>query len=150
MSKYAHVKALSVSEGDTADFVFYEIEGHPSLTCLPATSINRSFFNAVLKRRKELARKLRGRKNEVPTEAEMAAVRKQDAELFVQYIVTGWSDVIDVDGNEVEFSQEECQEFLMAIPQDMFEDLRNFCLDISNFRQQDRMDPEEQDELAGN
>ena len=149
MAKFSHLKALSVSDGDTAEFTFYEIGGAPVLTCAPATKVNSDFLNAVLKQSKAAQRKLRARKGQMPTAAQLEEVKQQDVVLFTKYIVKDWRNVEDFDGTPVEFSEEACQEFLLAIPDDMFEDLRAFCLDISNFRQEG-MDPEEQEELMGN
>ena len=66
----------------------------------------------------------------------------------MDYIVTGWSNVEDAKGKAVKFSKEVCRQFLIAIPGDMFDELRLFCLEISNFREE--MDPEELAELSGN
>ena len=142
MAQFGHLKSLAVNGDDTARYTFYEIEGSPALLVSPATSVNKPFFNAVLRKSKEAARKLRGRKGQIPT----------DAQLFVEFIVRGWEDVIDADGEAVEFDAEAGYDFLMAIPSDMFDDLRAFCLDISNFRglEDEAMDPEEQEDLSGN
>ena len=150
MSKFEHLKSLVVTGDDVSDFTFYEIEGAPVLECAPATSVNKPFFNAVMRMGKAAARKMRGRKNQIPTAAQLSEVRRQDITLFVEFIVKGWRNVVDKEGNPVEFNAQECQEFLFAIPEDMFDELRAFCLDISNFRDQDEMDPDEQEDLTGN
>jgi hypothetical protein len=150
MSKFGHLKALQVSGDDTADFTFYEIEGAPVLECSPATSVNKPFFNEVLRRSKVAARKLKGRRNQIPTQGQLDEVRRQDVALFVEYIVKGWRNVVDQEGNAVEFNADECAQFLTAIPDDMFEELRNFCLDIANFRDAAEMEPAEKEELTGN
>jgi len=152
MAQFGHLKSLAVNGDDTARFTFYEIEGSPSLLVSPATSVNKPFFNAVLRKSKEAARKLRGRKGQIPTDGQLLEVRRQDAKLFVEFILRGWEDVVDADGEAVEFDAEAGYDFLMAIPPDMFDDLRAFCLDISNFRglEDEPMDPEEQEELSGN
>tara|TARA_R110000796_G_scaffold41179_2_gene101987 strand:+ start:31228 stop:31683 length:456 start_codon:yes stop_codon:yes gene_type:complete len=151
MSKFAHLKSLAVNDGDTVEFSFYEIEGVPTLDVAPATKANREFFNAVLRKSKEAARKLRSRRNQMPTQAQIDAVRREDVALFSEYIVKGWRNVVDSKGTEVEFSKEDCQEWLMEIPDDMFEELRDFCLDIRNFRQgSDEMEAAELEDLTGN
>jgi len=94
---------------------------------------------------------MRSRRGQTPTEAQLLEVRRQDVAIFVEFIVKGWSNVMDKDGKQVEFNAEECSDFLLAIPADLFDDLRAFCLDISNFRDvEPSMDPEEQEELTGN
>ena len=157
-SQFGQLKAMTVKAGDTADFFFNEIEGIPQLTCLPATNINKPFLNAVLKQSKEAARKARAlrkvkgkKQDEAATDAAIARARKEDVELFVSFIVQGWEDVFNVEGEPVEFNEENCRDFLNAIPPEMFNDLRVFCLDIRNFRPDlDSMDSDEQEELSGN
>ena len=65
--------------------------------------------------------------------------------------MTGWSGVLDAKGDEVEYSEEVCIQFLDAIPPDMFIEMKVFCLDIENFREvEDQMDPEDLEDVLGN
>jgi len=150
MSKFGHLQKLAVTGESTVDFVFYAIDGSPTLEVAPATKANKPFFNAVLKKGKEAQRKLRARRGQMPTQAQLDEVRRQDADLFVEYVVKGWRNVVDQEGEPVEFSAQECREFLLAIPEDMFEELRDFCMETANFRNVDDMPSDEQEELAGN
>ena len=154
MSQFDHLKALHVKDGDTADYYFEELGGTPYLTCAPATNVNKAFLNAVMKKSKEASRvanarrRLRG--SDEVTDAAIERARLEDIELFVEYIVSGWGNVFNTDGEPVEFTKENCREFLQAIPPEMFADLRLFCLDVRNFRQETGMDPDEQEALQGN
>ena len=157
-SQFGQLKAMHVKPGDTAEFYFNELEGIPQLTCLPATNVNKPFLNAVMKASKEAARKARAmrkvkgkKKDEDVSQAAIDRARLEDISLFVEYIVQDWEDVVNIEGEPVEFNQENLRDFLTAIPPEMFNDLRVFCLDIRNFRPElDSMDSDEQEELSGN
>jgi hypothetical protein len=148
MTDFSNLSALKITEEASAEFTFFGIAGEPSLTCRPATQENKPFFNAVLAKNKQAQRKLKGRRAQAPTAATLAEARVADIELFVEYIVIGWSGVQDAKGKDVKFSKDVCRQFLEAIPGDMFDELRVFCLEIANFREE--MDTEELEELSGN
>jgi len=151
MADFTHLKGLSVKEDATSNFVFYGISGEPTLLVRPATNANIPFFNAVLKQSKAAMRRSRGRKGQLPTAETIEAARQEDITLFARFIVIGWERVVDASGAAVPFSEEVCRQFLNAIPLDMFNDLRAYCLDINNFRDTvDEMEPEELEELQGN
>ena len=148
MTDFSNLAALQITEDASAPFVFYQIRDEPTLECRPATQENKPFFNAILTKNKQDSRKQKGRKAAAPTAQMLADARAADIELFVNYIVIGWTNVVDAKGKAVKFSKDVCRQFLTAIPGDMFDELRVFCLDIANFRNE--MDPEELEELAGN
>lgn len=148
MTDFSNLAALQITEEATAPFIFYGIAGEPTLDCRPATQENKPFFNAILLKNKQILRKQKGRRAAAPTAQMLAEARVADIELFVKYIVVGWANVVDAKGKVVKFTQEVCKQFLEAIPGDMFDELRMFCLEIANFRLE--MDPEELEELSGN
>tara|TARA_R110000737_G_scaffold47134_5_gene67063 strand:+ start:1363 stop:1836 length:474 start_codon:yes stop_codon:yes gene_type:complete len=157
MSQFGQLKALHVKDGDTAEFYFNELEGIPQLTCKPATNVNKAFLNAVMAASKEASRvarakkKIKGKQDEAITQAAIDRARMDDIELFVDHVVVGWEDVVNQNEEPVEFTAENCRDFLQAIPPEMFTELRLFCLDIRNFRPEvTKMDPEEQETLQGN
>jgi len=151
MADFKHLAALRVAPDATVDYTFFRIAGEPTLTVRPAGDTNPEFFNAALRVSKKAQRQNRGRKGQTPTPESIERARQQDIEIFADTIVTGWSGVLDSNGDEVEFSRENLVAFLNAIPADMFNELRNFCLDIDNFRDEpDQMDEEELEELQGN
>ncbi len=148
MTDFSNLAALQIAEDATTPFTFYQIIGEPTLDCRPATQENKPFFNAILLKNKQTQRKQKGRRAVAPTAQMLAEARTADIELFVDYIVVGWTNVVDAKGKVVKFSKEVCKQFLEAIPGDMFDDLRVYCLEIANFRSE--MDPEELEELSGN
>jgi len=147
MTDFSNLSALQITEDATAEFVFFGINGEPTLSVRPATQENKPFFNAVLTKNKQAQRKAKGRRAVAPTATTLAEARTADIELFVSFIVTGWTNVVDAKGKAVKFNKEVCKQFLEAIPGDMFDELRMFCLDIANFRLE--MDPDELEELSG-
>lgn len=151
MADFKHLAALRVEADATVDFTFFRIAGEPTLTVRPAGDTNPDFFNAALRANKKAQRAARGRRGQTPTPESIERARQADITIFADTIVTGWSGVMDSDGNEVEFSRENLVQFLNAIPPDMFNELRNFCLDIDNFRDApEEMDEEELEDLQGN
>lgn len=159
MSQFDHIKARCVDDDATAPFTFEFLEDLPTLICRPATRINEGFFNAVLKagkqaaRKKKAIRKIKGKQKQ-DAAALKEAIKKarfDDIDLFVAHIVTGWEDVVNKKGKSVEFTPENLRDFLRAIPPEMFDDLRMFCLDIENFRPEaESMSDEEREDLQGN
>lgn len=143
MSKFAHLQNLHVAANATAEYIFYGIDGHPVLTVHPATEANKPYFNAVLKRTSRTAKMLRAG-GEMNAE-QLKEARVEDRELYPKHVVRGWSKVVDSELNEVPFSVEDCEEFLTAIPDYMFDDFRTFCGNPRNFVEHG--DPEE---TAGN
>ncbi len=147
MTDFSNLQALHITDDATVEFVFFGIHGEPTLSVRPATQENKPFFNAVLAKNKQASRKAKGRRAAALTATTLVEARTADIELFVSYIVTGWTNVVDAKGKAVKFSKEVCRQFLEAIPGDMFDELRMFCLDIANFRLE--MDPGELEELSG-
>lgn len=144
-SNFSHLKNLQIQDGHTVEYTFWEIAGEPFLNVRPAGEANKNFFNALLKKNKQSAR--RSRKAKSVTTETLADARREDIDLFVQYIISGWGRVENMDGELVPFSRESCAEFLNAIPGDMFDSLRIFCLNMDNFREDESMEEEEREEL---
>ncbi len=147
MSKFNRLKSLHISKDATAKFPFEQIEGSPTLHVRPATDANKDFFNAILKADKSEARELA--EGDI-TDERVEVVRAKDAAIFVEHIVDGWEGVLDDKGVAVPFTKEDCLDFLLAIPADMFNHLRMFCMNANNFRNKNVMSPKELKALTGN
>jgi len=127
MANFDHLKKLDVTKDKTATYTFGQIvvnDVSPILTVAPATEANKGYFNALLKRASKSARQVAAGK---VSAALISENREEDRTLYPLYIVQGWENVFDADGNTVEFSKEACAEFLSALPDWLFDDLRNFC-----------------------
>lgn len=144
---FSHLQDLQVSADKTAEFTFFAIKGEPVLTVAPATEANKPYFNAILKRTRSTARRMKASGG--LNAALLAQNRMEDCELYSKFIVRGWSKVQDKAGKAVPFSAEACLEFLKAIPSYMLDELRNFCAEQSNFLDEDESTPEGLEELSG-
>lgn len=132
MADFSHLGQLDVG-ASTADFTIHQItiDGKsPTLILKPATEANKGYFNVLLKRAGKSARKVRaGSINSGLVEEN----RDEDRDLYPKFIVVGWKDVLDVNGVEVDFNLEDCIKFLAQLPNWVFDDIRNFAGDPSNF-----------------
>jgi hypothetical protein len=134
MSNFSHLKKLDIKEDQTAEYIISELDPPVKLTVRPASEANKKYFNAVI----QLSKKRSGKKSSISLKS-IEDDRKDDLPLFAKYIIVGWEDCVDANGNEVGFSTEECEEFLNHLPAYLFNQLRVFCSDITNFY------PEEED-----
>lgn len=129
MTDFSYLKNLDV-KNKTAHYPIHQIAGTPVLIMKPATEANKPYFNAVLKKSRRNVRALKaGAINQVM----IAENREQDRELFPRFVVTGWEDLVDAKGEAVEFNRENCEAFLRALPDWIFDEVRNFAGDSINF-----------------
>jgi len=135
MSNFSHLKKLNIEEDRTAEYVLHELEPAVKLTVRPASECNKKYFNAVIR----LSKKRSGRKSSVSLKA-IEEDRKDDLPLFAKYIIVDWKNCVDANGKEVPFSVEDCEEFLNCLPSYLFNQLRLFCSDITNFYPEDEDD----------
>ena len=102
----------------------------PVFSVKPASDTNKPYISALLRQNAQ------ARRNSQVTLKVLDRNRQDDIELYAKYIITGWQNVIDVDGVAVEYSSEEGKQFLTEIVKDnswIFDNLRVFCSDMHNF-----------------
>ncbi len=133
---FSHLKKLSVGAAKTARYQLIEVEGEPTLIGVFAGETNKPYFNAVVKRSTRSARKLRAGKM---TAKELEDGRNHDREIFPKFVFKGWEDMFDSAGNQAEFSEQNCFALLSALPDYLFDDVRNFFTNPESFLD----DPEE-------
>ena len=131
MGKFSYLQKKAVTETAEAEFTLYQLEGEPVLTVAPATEANRDFFNAFLKRTGNIQRT--SSTNKSLTSRQLKQIRNEDRVLFSKHIVKDWDGIVDDKGKPVEFSYENSREFLDALPDHIFDDLRAFAREPSNF-----------------
>jgi hypothetical protein len=146
MTDFSNVSKLTVRGDQTATYEFEAVGGRPELTVRPATEANRAYLNGVLQKGRRMLKQARGKRlsPELLVEA-----REQDFALYARCVVTGWKRVRDASGAEVLFSVEACEEFLRALPPEMFDELRSFCSTAETFRPASDDQPDLED-AAGN
>ncbi len=133
MADFSHLKALDVSKDKTVEYTLHAITVNgltPTLILAPATEANGPYFNAVLKRAGKLSRLSR---SGVVSASMLDENRDEDRELFPLHVAKGWRDVVDAKAKPVEFSADECEQFLGALPDWLFDEMRLFAGNPSNF-----------------
>lgn len=133
---FGNYKAKAVKADAEELFTFHDLEGEPTLSVKPATRHNRRYAAAAKAQGAQLRRLMRGSAQD----ADKKAV-KLLASLFSKTVVTGWpTPPIDSKGKPVDFTAENCEAFLNAIPDYMFDDpsknypsLVDFCTNPQNF-----------------
>lgn len=139
MSKFGHLKKLEVGNDQTGEFHMHALEGEPVLVVKPALESNRGYFNASLRSSRKNMRAIR---NGNLTAGMLDETRETDRELYVGHVVVGWRNVVDAKGKPVEFNSSDCRDFLAALPNWLFDELREFCGTPGNFIQEDQVDAE--------
>lgn len=134
MANYGYVNALEINAGSTSDLELHQITVNgkcPTLIGKPATQDNKGYFNKLLKLSAKNARAVQAGNVTVEVFEEN---RAQDLELYPEFVITGWKDVVDGDtGRDVTFSQDECAAFLNALPNHIFDNVRNHFGNTDNF-----------------
>lgn len=128
----------------TAEFALYQLEGAPVLTLAPATEDNAPFFNEAVRRANKKAAVV---KAAGVTPDLIRTTREEDRDVYARHVLKGWRGIKDADGEDVPFTVENALEFLQALPGWIFEDIRTFAGNPSNFLPEGAADPET---VAGN
>lgn len=131
-SDFSHLSALNVDSGKTVEYPIPEIQVNgksPTLILASATEANKPYFNELLKRAAKTAKAIkRGSLN-----ADMLAEnREEDKELYPKHVIKGWRDMLDAAGQDSPFHRENCELFIQALPDWLFDDIRTFCTEPSN------------------
>lgn len=128
--KLKNFKKLELNNARTAELKLHVIDGAPTLVLLLAGESNKPYFNAQLRK----ARKgLRAARSGMITAAMLEESRDEDRELYAAHVVRDWRGLVDDDGKSVPFSEDACKQFLHALPNWLFDEVREFATSISNF-----------------
>lgn len=132
MVDFSNYTALQEDGSEAREFKFQDIAGVPSILSRPATSANTKYNNARLKSLNQ--RTKGGRAKARISLATVESARREDAKMLSKYCVTGWGNPpVDKSGAAVPFSAENCEAFLLAIPDWMFDEYRGWVSDPINF-----------------
>lgn len=142
MSKFNNLKKYEVST-DPVKFVFHNLQDTPYLMVVPATENNAQYYAEALKAVRKNNKLIAA--NAV-SPSMLKEMRDKERPLYARYVVRGWGNVKDDTGTVVPFSHEECLNWLEAIPDWVFDELRSFCTNVTNFVS----DPIEVEEIAKN
>jgi len=130
MSNFDYLQKLNVTGDRIVDYTFYNIGGEPTFQVRPATESNKPYFNAMLKRSRKMARVIASGNINA---AHLDQNRDNDRDLFPKHVIVGWKNVVDNEGNPVEFTQENATDYLSKLPNWILDDLRNFVATPTNF-----------------
>ena len=140
MSDFSHLQRFDVAAAETVDYELYQIDGEAVLEIAPATDANKPFFNATLRRSRKSIRALNAG---AISPAMIHSNREDDRRLFASYVVKGWRGVVDSEGKDVSFTQDNVAAFLGALPSWIFDELRVFATTPANFLEEGISEAEE-------
>lgn len=123
MADFSHLRKLHVGGAQTAEYELVELEGAPVLIGVFAGETNAPYYNALIKRSSRNHRRFKAGKL---GSKELQENRDHDRELFPTHVLKDWRGVVDSKGKGVKFSAANCAEFLKALPDYLFDDVRNF------------------------
>ena len=128
---FGHLKKLDIKD-KTINYPIIEIQGEftPTLKIKPATQSNSPYFNAILRKSKSKIGSIQSGNVNINMLDEN---RNEDRKLFPKHVITGWEDVTDSSGKPVPFSFANCNDFVKALPDWIFDKIRNFAATSENF-----------------
>ena len=130
---FTNLKQYDISAEKSVQYDLVDITMNdkiPFLMVRPATEANKPYSRAQLKSSNKRLQRAVAKGISIET---LEANRDDDRVHYPQYVITGWGNVFDDAHNEVPFTPANCQEFLEALPNWIFDQVRNFCSSPVNF-----------------
>lgn len=151
MTNFSNLDRLRVTADRTVRYVLTQIPWHPApvLIVSHAGEPNKGYWAAFLRQSTSKGRARQISTGKITPEL-IEETRETFRTLFPIHIVKGWENIVDANGNPVEYSPQACAEFLKALPPPIFDDVSNFCIQYANFIDEDMPTEQQVDELAGN
>lgn len=143
MADYSYLRRLDVDEATTAEYVFDEVPGAPSIIFKPMAESNPAYMserirlavekaNADAEKQKTETKKQR--RERLVSTAVIEEDRENDRVLMARTCAVGWGVAPrDINGREPKFSEDECYQFLSALPNHMLDPCRGWVANIRNF-----------------
>ena len=144
MSQFSQFEKLEVKAQATAKYVMYQVSTkgkNPVLFVAAAGESNPEYFNELLARTKRFTNRIQT--GGVITAEGLHDNRQENRNLYPRYIVKGWKNVFDAQDNPVEFNEENCVDFIKALPDWLFDELCAFCQQPQNFAGAHNVDAEQ-------
>ena len=140
MNDFSYLEGAKITGDETREFTLLSIQlpngRNPTFIGRIASESNKPFARELAARQIKKHKLMQGASiNPDLALADAKKTRDEDRELYAKYVVTGWKDVCDGDGKDVKFSPADCLKFFRALPDDMFDMVRNFYATTSNFRE---------------
>lgn len=130
MADFTNLKSLEVHAEKRVDYTLFQIAGEPVLELAPATEANKPYHNALLRRSRRNQRRIQAGAIDA---ALMAENREDDRSLYAEFIIKGWRRMLDAQGKPVPFTLENVKDFLNALPNWLFDEVRLFASNSQNF-----------------
>ena len=116
----------------------------PILMVKPATDANKLYMSALLRQGAQ------SRRSPKVTIKSVEQNRESDITLYADHVIKDWKNVVDEKDKVIKYSPAEGREFITQMMDNnqswVFDDLRVFCSDMSNFVQ----DMIDEDDVVGN
>ena len=133
MVDFSNMDGMKVTPEKLSEFTLYSItlgNANPVLIGRHAGESNKPFFNELLKTQaKNAKRVIKGSMNSKMLEEN----REEDLILFPKFVLVDWNNVIDAKGKLVPFNPENCSEFLLKLPNHIFDEVRAHFANGDNF-----------------
>lgn len=131
MPNFSNIERLNLEGTETVPFELdvFGLDETITLYLRPATQANKELLAAQTKLAAKRERQARRGRDDANLDETMDETFRQ----FAEYVIVGWEEVYDADGNEVDFNSEVCLEFLHALPVDYFLEVARFAADSKNF-----------------
>ncbi|MES0340683.1 MAG: hypothetical protein ABUK08_00045 [Candidatus Humimicrobiaceae bacterium] len=128
---FGHLKKLEIKDR-VIDYPIEDIQGEPvpTLKIKPATQSNKPYFNAILRKSKSKVGSIQSGNININMLDEN---RTEDKKLFPKHVISGWNNVKDSSGESVLFTFDNCNDFINALPNWIFDKIRNFAATSENF-----------------
>ena len=139
MPDFSHLRKLDVTEQSEAEYIFEDIPGEPSIWFRPMTDTNPAYLNErvriAVERAEQAGKETKAqRKKRILSSEQLEEDREQDRVLMARTCAVRWgTPPKDVNGDEPEFNEQNCYDFLKAIPSYMFDPCRGFVGNVYNF-----------------
>lgn len=132
MSKFGIV---ATKRSDTVEYTMSNVTLSnglsPVLVVAPATDANKKYMSALLRQNAQIRRMPKVTLKTVNDN------RDKDIELYAKHVIQDWKFVVDEKNKPVEYTPAEGQDFIEQLCANnqnwVFDDLRMFCSDMSNF-----------------
>lgn len=136
MTDFSYLDAMAVDQDDLAELTLFSIllpnGKHPTLIGRHGGESNAPYANAVLKKSMKRQKML---KAGIMTVGTLKDNRDEDRALYPQHVLTGWRDVCDAKGVDAAYSKDAMAGFIAHLPDDIFDEVREFFGNAQNFRQ---------------
>lgn len=135
MVDFSNLSRQQVSADDTAVYEFFDIDMvDASVVVSTSARSNKPYNAALIALMIPQQRRVQGGKINAQF---LDKYRNDLVPLYAKHVLKNWANIVDAEGAQVPFSQENAEGFLRALPAQVFDALFEFCDNERNFRDTD-------------